>query len=72
MFHHFPARCPTASTVRVSPVLAVHVAQTLVDDSAANDQTLAGLDSVWLRRLGVIDHIPAWRTAIDRLIGGPR
>jgi HD-like signal output (HDOD) protein len=66
-FHHDPQQCPN---LQFSPLTAVHVANALVNErhperGCIYDQVI---DEDYLRQLGLLDRLPAWREAVDALI----
>jgi HD-like signal output (HDOD) protein/ActR/RegA family two-component response regulator len=67
-FHHSPGKCPND---RFSILSAVHLADVLEQGEGADEKTkpTAGLDMVYLTRIGGADRINAWRAIRDESIG---
>jgi HD-like signal output (HDOD) protein len=64
-FHHAPA---LSLNERFSPLTAVHAANALVHEREAGGgpPASAALDLDYLSKLGVADHIPAWRDELQQ------
>ncbi len=61
-FHHAPSRCPAQTTF--TALTAVHIADSLIEETPARDQRaaqLTSLDHDYIAQLGLSERLPAWQ-----------